>query len=163
MTMGVLGFEVPASEMSTLDAVTQPAWAVSAIVPDRAESDAVTNDGSALLRQWGSDNSVAMPILYDLSGDLLKAGSSMGALMFAVLLSVFGLILTIVVIVAVTFMIRQTVVARDMPAVGSLKASGFTSRQIVGGIVGQYARQRSPRSRWSWPRRRGNTDRSPLP
>lgn len=138
MTMGVLGFELPADAISSLDDVTQPAWAVSAMVPDRAESDAVTNDGSALLRQWGSDNRVATPILYDLSGDLLKAGSSMGALMFAVLLSVFGLILTIVVIVAVTFMIRQTV-ARDMPAVGSLKSSGFTSRQIVSGIVGQYA------------------------
>lgn len=138
MTMGVLGFELPPEDLPTLDGVTQPAWSVAAMVPDRTDSDDVTNDGSAVLRTWGAENGVAMPILYDLSGELLKSGSSMGALMFAVLLTVFGIILAIVVVVAVSFMIRQTVL-RDMPAVGSLKAAGFTSGQIVGGIVGQYA------------------------
>lgn len=138
MTMGLLGFQVPAEDLAALDDVTQPAWAVSGMVPDRAESTAVTNDGSAVLREWGTANGVAMPILYDVSGELLKSGSTLSALMFAVLLIVFGVILTIVVVVAVSFIIRQTVV-RDMPAVGSLKASGFTSGQIVAGIVGQYA------------------------
>ncbi|MDO5494520.1 MAG: ABC transporter permease [bacterium] len=138
MTMGVLGFQLPEAGLAAIEGAAQEAWSVSAVIPDAAHWDAVSTDGSALVRQWGTDNGISTPMLYDISGHLLRAGSSMGATMFAVLLAAFGFIVGIVVVVAVSFMIRQTV-TRDMPAVGSLKAVGFTSRQIVSGIVGQYA------------------------
>ena len=59
------------------------------------------------------------------------------ASMLAVFMVVFTIVITIVSLLAIRFRIKNSI-EEDMPKIGSLQATGYTSRQIIGSFVVQY-------------------------
>lgn len=77
-------------------------------------------------------------VLYTLDFDTLVEGNSITANMFAIMLSAFALIVAIIALTVIRFAIRSGI-ARDMQAVGTLKATGFTSGQIMAFTTAPWA------------------------
>lgn len=98
-----------------------------------ADADAVIADALAATKV--SDPQAG---LWAHSLRLVQEVSSMGGNINAALLVAFALLLAAVVVVVLRFLIKNSI-ERDMPAIGSAKAVGFSSRQITGALGVPFA------------------------
>ncbi len=110
-----------------------------------ADLDKVNNEVEAGIREFipndvstastlGNDSST----LFSMDFELVKMSRVLMSSMVSVMTMAFAAIIAIVCLIVVRFRIGNSI-EEDMIKIGSLKAIGYTSRQIIGSIVLQYS------------------------
>ena len=132
VNMGQVGMVVP---QDVYDSMEQE---LPSVAPQTAISLNTSSDPDAALTRALHNTSdvgnAASNAVWNITMPLATSVTGMGANMFAVALIGFAAIMTLVVVIVLAFIVRNAV-QRDLPAIGTLKATGFSSAQIVTAIA----------------------------
>lgn len=114
-----------------------PGWLVASRVADRHDATDVGTSVATAVQAWTTANGEPDGLIYSLDWDTFVGGSMITATLFTVLLTVVSALLAAIISAIVWFVVR-TSIARDLPAIGTMKATGFTSRQVVGALTAPF-------------------------
>ncbi|WP_425307551.1 ABC transporter permease [Ammonicoccus fulvus] len=135
---GLVGFGLPRDTYARFAerTVAPSVWLVRMQVGDPAQARPTESALSDhLCRAGAAENPALLPI--SINRELTLPAIQLSATSFALTLVVFALIVTAVAVAVIAFSVRSAVV-REMPALGTLKALGFTSAQVVCAIALQH-------------------------
>ncbi len=136
--VGLVGFGLPHADYERFAArgLAPPAWILRAQVRDPARAGAVQDQLHRELQSAGSmADARLMP--FTTNRDIIIPALQAMSTLFAALLVLFALLVTAVAAAVIGFHVRSAVV-RELPAIGTLKAAGFTSGQVIGALVGPH-------------------------
>ncbi|WP_203568828.1 FtsX-like permease family protein [Aestuariimicrobium ganziense] len=138
LLLGTVGFAMQHEQYERFVAQTRatPSWVVRAQVRDGVEPSVVGGRLTQHVQAEAGGDSLSL-VPFSNTSDVMKPSLLLPGSLFSAMLIVFTLIVAGVVAVVITHQVR-TAVIRDLSAIGTLKATGFTSAQVLRSFAGQH-------------------------
>ncbi len=116
---------------------TSPGWLIQVGLADAADIQAVYTQANAQLASIDDAAGQQPSRVITLSlPDLVTTGTVSSSL-YAALFTAFAMVIALVVWAVIRFLLRTTVV-EELPGIGTLKAMGYTSGQVIRGFAAPY-------------------------
>lgn len=138
LLVGIVGFGLPHEgyERFAAQGFAPAAWILRGQVADPDRAGEVQAQLHRDLQAAGAMSDASL-MPFTSNRDTVIAGLEATSRLFSALLVIFALLVAVVAAAVIAFHVRSAVV-REMPAIGTLKATGFTSGQIMAALVGPH-------------------------
>lgn len=138
LLLGTVAFSLPHAGYEAFAATTTApqGWVVRFRTAERAQGTPVASDLTKHLQARGAGADVSL-MPFGTTRDLVLPAMQVSSSLFSAMLIVFTLIVAGVVVAVIWYEVRAEIV-RDMPAIGTLKATGDTSGHIVTAMTLQH-------------------------
>lgn len=140
INMGLTGVAVPAGDYAALSRADSGTTDVQlAKLQAKAGEDVqrVLSDTLASVNTAAGNAGQPAPWTWSLTRDTSKSGATLTSGLFSASFVLFAVIVAAVTVIVIRFLVRNYV-TRSMPAIGTQKATGFTSSQIMWSLTIPY-------------------------
>lgn len=132
--IGIMGFYMPNETYEMVKEILGDEYKGTVFFTNLTKNDKSLENG---IRELLGQDNMNTGTVFSIDLPLVQEARTMMASMVAVMIVVFSLIIATVCLIVIRFKISNNI-EEDMMKIGSLKAIGYTSRQIISSIVVQF-------------------------